>query len=309
MAVSAPICGIYDCETCTYRECGLCAGCVDGNRQLQEEGGGSACAVYTCAQARAVDSCLDCSETVCSLRRTVESICPLRSRFEKPRWWAGRMSRVLQRRKRPSAVDENRIPDRVVSRLRWYLTALDALAADGHESVSSWRLAELVGVNAALIRKDLSRFGGVGTPSFGYRVDTLRRHLQSVLRLDASRNIVWVGARAYRDSAAVVRRLGEHNCRVIALFDTAEEEIGAQVGEITVLPADRIRESLAGLEISAAVLAIRGEQAHEIARTLVDLGARAILNLSAELLVLPDHVRVTSVDLAGELLELCYYCQ
>lgn len=303
--MSTSVCGIYDCEACSYREGGLCEGCTEGNRRLQE-GSAPACAVYTCVQTRKLNSCSECSEAACYLRRSVESICPLRSRFEKQRWWAGRMSRALERRKRTGS--ESYMPDRVVNRLRWYLTAVDFLAADGRESVSSWRLAELVGVSAALIRKDLSRFGGFGTPSYGYRIDTLRRHLQALLRLDEPKSIVWVGARAFRDSTAGIRRLGEHNCRVVALFDTAQDEIGRRVGDLTVLSADSIREVLAGSDISAAVLAVRGEQAHQIARTLADLGTRAILNLSGELLVLPDRVRVISVDLAGELLELCYYC-
>ncbi len=199
------------------------------------------------------------------------------------------------------------MPDRVVNRLRWYLTGLDSFAADGCESVSSWQLAERVGVSAALIRKDLSRFGGFGTPSYGYKTDLLREHLHRILHLDSPNKVAWVGSRAFRHEAAAVRRLAQHNCRIVAIFDTAADEVGAWVGDLAVLPVDSMRETLAGSGVTSAVLAVDGPQAHEIAQTLVDIGSRAILNLSGELLVLPENVRVTSLDIAGELLELCYY--
>ena len=310
MQPPASACAIYDCETCEHRGPDLCVGCREGNRWLVEASQ-TACAVFVCAEEHVLASCLECIEEVCSLRRGVESICPLRSRFENKRWWAGRMSRALAGRKKPAQADGQGRPlsDRVVTRLRWYMTALDSFGADGCESVSSWQLAERVGVSAALIRKDLSKFGGFGTPSYGYKIDFLRERVESILRVDSPRTVAWVGSCAFRHSLGSVGRLVEHNCRIAAVFDTDPNEIGLRIGGFTVLSADVIRQTLAGSDVSAAVLAVGGPQAHEIARALVDIGAGAVLNLSGELLMLPEHVRVASVDLAGELLELCYYCQ
>jgi NADH/NAD ratio-sensing transcriptional regulator Rex len=86
------------------------------------------------------------------------------------------------------------------------------------------------------------------------------------------------------------------------------DDDGATHGGVGVRPLSSMREELAGGEVAAAVLAVQGPQAHAVAQLLVELGVRAILNLSGELLVVPPHVRVTTVDLIGELLELCYYC-
>lgn len=301
-------CALYDCEDCGHRLEKRCIGCRPGNEQLGRAPEG-ACAVYSCVTSRGLDSCDGCRETACVLRRSVEAVCPLRSRFENKRWWAGRMSRALAGRKGPASPHaEEKMSERVVTRLRWYMTALDLLAEQGEASVSSWQLAERVGVSAALIRKDLSRFGEFGTPSFGYRTDYLRERIRSILRLDKPRGIAWVGACAYRHYAAALRRLDANNCRVVGLFDVDPTEIGLQAGDLPVLPADHIADALAKAEVSAGVVAVPGPQAQEISEALVRLGATAILNLSGQLLVLPDHVRVCSLDLAGELLELCYYC-
>ncbi len=286
-------CGIYNCETCDYRAADLCPGCEEGNRA-----NGRVCRVFACVGSRGMSTCAGCAEAACALRRSVESICPLRSRFEKKRWWAGRMSRALESHKGPAREGEPpRMSARVISRLRWYLTALEAFAAEEAESVSSWQLAERVGVSAALIRKDLSRFGEFGTPSFGYRVDFLRDRLRSILGLDSPKRIVWVGACSLRHGAPALARLARHSCEITAVFDADEGEIGTKIGEHEVLPLDAVDSTLLGKSVSAAVIALPGPQAQAVAMKLVELGAQAVLNMSGELLILPGHVKVSSLDL------------
>lgn len=303
------VCGIYECEPCEYRQSMGCPGCRPGN--LRPKGPGhEKCAVAACAEALGIASCAECSEGSCLLRRSVESICPLRSRFENKRWWAGRMSRALEARKRPriGPVEDRRVSGKVVNRLRWYLTALDFFDVEGLESVSSWQLAERVGVSAALIRKDLSRFGDFGTPSLGYRTDLLREKISAILRLDKPRGVVWVGARCFGLHAAAADRLTKHECRIAGVFDVDPEEIGQVVAGQVVLSVGRMVEVVAPGTVQTAVLAVSGPDAQAVAGMLSDLGVGAILNLSGELLVLPDRVRVCNFDLVGELLELCYYC-
>jgi redox-sensing transcriptional repressor len=50
-----------------------------------------------------------------------------------------------------------RIPEATVSRLPVYLHILDEQGREGVQGISSEGLAELAGVNAAKVRKDLSR--------------------------------------------------------------------------------------------------------------------------------------------------------
>lgn len=220
------------------------------------------------------------------------------------------MSRALESRRRRAANTkyDKKMSERVVNRLRWYLAALDSFEVDGYESVSSWQLAERVGVSSALIRKDLSRFGEFGTPSYGYRTAFLRDRVRTILRLDKPRGVVWVGAYMLRHHTSDIERLCRNNCRLLGVFDIDESEIGQRVGDFNVEHVDRMAEVIAGAEVSAAVIAVTSPRAQQIAETLVNLGAKAILNLSGQLLNLPDNVRVCSLDVAGELLELCYYC-
>ncbi len=60
-----------------------------------------------------------------------------------------------------------------MARLPIYLrTLMDAAEAHG-TTISSERLAELAGVNAAKVRKDLSYLGSLGTRGVGYDVEFL----------------------------------------------------------------------------------------------------------------------------------------
>lgn len=308
MNAGASVCGIYECETCEYLSSARCPGCAPGNAQVAQSGG-HPCRVYECVRSRSIAACADCEEPACSLRRAAELICPLRSRFEKPRWWAGRMARSLESRGAGTvaARGAKRSP-KVITRLRWYLTALDSFAAEGRQAVSSWQLAERVGVSSALVRKDLSKFGDFGTPSLGYEVEFLREKLRSILCRGKPPDIIWIGARALRLSENTLGGLAKHNCRLCGVFDDEHDEIGAKIGDLVVMPVSRLREELNGEPPAVAVLAVDGFQAHCVASLLVDIGVRAILNLSGELLVVPPHVHVANFDLIGELLELCYYC-
>ena len=76
-----------------------------------------------------------------------------------------------------------RIPDATVSRLPVYLRILAEQADEGVESISSEGLAELAGVNAAKVRKDLSYLGSYGTRGVGYEVAYLVYQIRRELGL------------------------------------------------------------------------------------------------------------------------------
>ncbi|MDP8937434.1 MAG: redox-sensing transcriptional repressor Rex, partial [Actinomycetota bacterium] len=66
-----------------------------------------------------------------------------------------------------------RIPEATVARLPVYLRSLLELAGTDTATISSERLAEMAGFNAAKVRKDLSYLGSYGTRGVGYDVEYL----------------------------------------------------------------------------------------------------------------------------------------
>ena len=72
-----------------------------------------------------------------------------------------------------------RIPEATVARLPLYYRALLEVAEESGATVSSDRLADLAGVNAAKVRKDLSYLGSYGTRGVGYDIDRKSTRLNS----------------------------------------------------------------------------------------------------------------------------------
>jgi len=89
---------------------------------------------------------------------------------------------------------ENQIPDVVIARLPIYLLKLNQLLRNGQKVVSSAQLAEMIGIPATQIRKDLSWFGGFGKQGSGYDVIHLLDQLKNILNLDRIWQMVVVGA-------------------------------------------------------------------------------------------------------------------
>jgi redox-sensing transcriptional repressor len=87
-----------------------------------------------------------------------------------------------------------RIPDATVARLPVYLRILTEQDELGIDSISSEQLAELGGVNAAKVRKDLSYLGSYGTRGVGYEVAYLVYQIRRELGLTHDWPVVIVGA-------------------------------------------------------------------------------------------------------------------
>src|SRR4051812_49588362 len=119
-----------------------------------------------------------------------------------------------------------RIPEATVSRLPVYLRILYELAADHVANVSSERLAELAGVNAAKVRKDLSYLGSYGTRGVGYDVEYLLYQISRELGLTQDWPVVIVGIGNLGQALSNYRGFQERGFRIVALFDADTAKLG-----------------------------------------------------------------------------------
>ncbi len=73
------------------------------------------------------------------------------------------------------------IPEPTLRRLPWYLSFVKLLQTEGHKYVSSPRIASGVGVDAALVAKDLSYVELQGRTRVGYETEALINYLEEFL--------------------------------------------------------------------------------------------------------------------------------
>jgi redox-sensing transcriptional repressor len=208
-----------------------------------------------------------------------------------------------------SAPGRRRIPDASVARLPVYLRALYELMGEQISNVSSERLAEMAGVNAAKVRKDLSYLGSYGTRGVGYDVEYLLYQMNRELGLTKQWPIIIVGAGNLGTALANYGGFDERGYPVAGLVDISPDKVGKTLHGITIRHIDDLVDMIDGEGTSIGVIATPPGAAQDAADRLVRAGVRSILNFAPVVLAVPEGVSVRKVDLAVELQILSFYQQ
>jgi redox-sensing transcriptional repressor len=206
-------------------------------------------------------------------------------------------------------VMEREIPDATVSRLPIYRRSLVALVSRGDTTISSAALADLAGVNAAKVRKDLSYLGTYGVRGVGYDVEFLLRQIGEALGLDVEAPVVIVGMGNLGQALAHYGGFENRGFPIVALVDASPAKVGTVVDGLRVAHIDDLPELVRDLGVSMGIIATPAEAAQSVADALVAAGIRSILTFAPTILHVPDSVPLRKVDLATELQILGYYQQ
>ena len=195
-------------------------------------------------------------------------------------------------------------------RLPLYYRALLETADQEIGTISSERLAELAGVNAAKVRKDLSYLGSYGTRGVGYDVEHLLHEISRELGLTHDWPVAIVGVGNLGHALANYRGFGARGYRVVAAVDADPEKVGQSVGELTIESLDDLPKIARDTRASPSASSPRPrDAAQEVADRLVDAGVTSILNFAPTVVSAPPGVSLRKVDLAIELQILSFYQQ
>src|SRR2546426_3378712 len=152
----------------------------------------------------------------------------------------GRSTNGQQGGRRRAVPRSRRIPEATVSRLPVYLRSLLEVADTKTATISSERLAELAGVNAAKVRKDLSYLGSYGTRGVGYDVEYLLFQISRELGLTQDWPVVICGIGNLGHALANYRGFSARGFRVAALVDADARKVGEQIGDLVVRPLEEL---------------------------------------------------------------------
>lgn len=202
-----------------------------------------------------------------------------------------------------------RIPEATVARLPVYLRCLLEVADERATTISSDRLAEMAGVNAAKVRKDLSYLGSYGTRGVGYDVEYLLFQISRELGLTHDWPVVLVGLGNLGQALARYGGFSERGFPVAALVDNDPAKVGTRVADLEIHHQDELPDLVRRHRISIGVIATPAEAAQDVADLLVSAGIRSILNFAPAVIAVPDGVSLRKVDLAVELQILSFYQQ
>jgi len=202
-----------------------------------------------------------------------------------------------------------RIPEATVARLPVYLRSLVEVADAHTVTVSSERLAEMAGVNAAKVRKDLSYLGSYGTRGVGYDVEFLMVQINRVLGLTQDWPVVIVGVGNLGHALANYKGFSARGFRIAALVDADPSRVGEVVAGLSVRHMDELPAVALEEKIAIGIVATPASSAQEVADLLVAAGVTSILNFAPALISVPRDVSLRKVDLSIELQILSFYQQ
>lgn len=217
---------------------------------------------------------------------------------------SGRLRTIDQRR---SQVTEQDIPDIVIRRLPLYVRTLRDLRANGIGNVSSDQLAELIGVTAAQIRRDLSYFGKFGKQGKGYDTLHLEQAIAHILKLDQEWDVALAGFGSLGHAIAHYRGFVPSSFNIAAIFDRNPAQIGQIVNGVVIRNDQSISSEIQRLGIEIGIIAVPVANAQDVADAMIEGGVHALLNYAPTVIRVPRSVQVREIDPIWAMQSMTYY--
>ena len=182
-----------------------------------------------------------------------------------------------------------------------YLRAIKSMIAAGELHISSAVLADMLGLDPVLTRKDLAMAGVPGKPRRGYPSRELCEAINRSLGLDNATDAVLIGAGSLGMALLGYSGFEEQNLSIVAAFDSNPAKISKKFHGVKVRPMEDLARLVRRLQVKIGILTVPNAAAQECADLLVAAGIKGIWNFSPIQLELPESVLVQNVDLAQSL--------
>lgn len=203
--------------------------------------------------------------------------------------------------------DKKKISEEVLMRLSTYLSVLMRLEEQRETVTSSKKLGKITGFTPALIRRDLSYFGGFGKQGKGYEISRLKKEISRIMNLTQEHPVLLAGAGNLGRALVGYQGFKKLGFFICAVFDSDPKIIGKKILSQKVHDIKLLEEMNKKCKAKIGVITVTVSSAQVVAEKMAQAGITCILNFAPTLLALPPHVRVRSVDLARQLEILAYY--
>ncbi len=188
------------------------------------------------------------------------------------------------------------VPEVVIQRVLKYVRHISLLESRGVEIIRSEELGAILQTAPAVIRRDLSYFGRLGTQNRGYDVGPLAAELRRILGLDRVWEAVLVGAGRLGRAVAVYPGFTAEGIRIVAAFDADPDVVGRPVGNLTVQPLSDMPTTVRDRSIEIGIVAVPAAHAQNVVDGLVHVGIRAVLNYAPVAARVPPGVQLRCID-------------
>ena len=205
------------------------------------------------------------------------------------------------------ALERPNVSPAVIRRLPRYFRYLRELIRQGKMRISSGELSAMMNVTASQIRQDLNCFGGFGQQGYGYNVNYLYAKICELLGVSSGLCAIIIGAGDLGRALVRSSMFEKRGVDIIAMFDVDPEQIGRNIGGVTVYDMKDLESFCESHKVDLAVLTLPKEHVLEESRRLVEIGIRGLWNFTAQDLSFEQNrVVVENVHLGDSLMILDY---
>lgn len=204
------------------------------------------------------------------------------------------------------ASKQTQIPLPTIRRYPIYLRAIKAKIAGGDLHVSSAVLAEELGLDPVLSRKDLAMAGIPGKPRRGYPARELCEAINRALGWDSPIDAALVGVGSLGSALLGYSGFEEQNLSITTAFDANPDIIGQRVHGVKVRPMEDLARLVRRLKLSIGIITVPSSAAQDCADHLIAAGVKAIWNFAPIQLSVSKGITVQNVDLAQSLAVLSH---
>ncbi len=198
------------------------------------------------------------------------------------------------------------LPLPTIRRYPAYLREIRAMIQRGEQHVSSAVLAEKLGLDQVLTRKDLAMAGVPGKPRCGYPAKKLEAAVVHALGWDNATDAILVGTGSLGQALLGYRGFAEHNLSISVAFDADSEKIQKEIHGVMVRSMKDLPALVKRLQIRLGILTVPRAAAQTCASAMVEAGITGIWNFTTEQLEVPEDVIIQNVDLAESLAVLSH---
>ena len=180
-----------------------------------------------------------------------------------------------------------------------YLRCIREMTAAGELHISSAVVAEKLGLDPVLTRKDLAMAGVPGKPRRGYPAKKLQDALNHALGWDNTTDAVLIGAGSLGNALLGYSGFEEQNLSIIVAFDSNPGLLGLALHGVKVRPMEDLPRFVKRMKIKLGILTVPNAAAQSCADQLVAAGIRGIWNFSSVQLEVPQGVVVQNMILSS----------
>ena len=193
------------------------------------------------------------------------------------------------------------ISKQTIERLMLYANYLRSLPSDGPATISATIIAEQLGLNQVVVRKDLAEVSDGGRPKIGYITSHLLADIEHALGYDNVNSAVLVGAGNLGRALMSYDGFKNYGVEIVLALDNNPRLAGKTFGNVTVMPMDKLENLLDRMKLHIGIITVPANAAQAVCDRLTACGIKAIWNFAPTQLLVPADTMVRNENMAVSL--------